>query len=248
MNPPKPRRKSKLIRIVAIVLIIPIILASLSTTTAYAATRKETCELASGTWVSEPGTGLPDEHGVCTYGAATATALAFCAANPGYEYVTTWDNTGGYVSDVCVDPGPVLSGSSSGSYIEPEVIKWAKRPESTKNPQNNGSTSTNLNLADGSVNVTFDSDSCSQQCTISRQLPRSARNSLPSDVAATLYVRVVDSGGNPGNGSYNACFANNSGNSLTIYKFISGAWVAQATSSSNPICVNSSGDGAFYLG
>lgn len=108
---------------------------------------------------------------------------------------------------------------------------------------------TTLSLGGGhNGSATFPAGSCPQKCTISSALPGPAKNSLPGDAIATIYVRVVDEGGTPGSGSYTVCFDNPDGASLTIYRYIGGVWTAVQAGSTSPICVTASGDGAFYLG
>lgn len=97
-------------------------------------------------------------------------------------------------------------------------------------------------------NVTFAPGTCLQLCSISPTLPTIARNSLPAHTLATLYVRMVDEAGTAGEGSYLICFDNPHGDTLTIYRYIRGAWLALRVSASDPICTTASGDGAFSLG
>jgi hypothetical protein len=101
---------------------------------------------------------------------------------------------------------------------------------------------------DHNGSATFPPGSCPQQCTINSTLPNNAKNDLPGDELATMYVRVVNEDGAPGDGSYVVCFSNPHGASLTIYRYIAGAWVALRVAAVDPICITASGDGAFYLG
>ena len=120
-------------------------------------------------------------------------------------------------------------------------------PGNTEVNEGNEETTT-LTIPGGAGWVTFPAGSCPQKCTVSPSLPGPANSSLPSDALATVYVRVVDEGGAPGNGSYTVCFNNLDNEILTIYRYVSGAWSAIQVANGNPICINASGDGAFYLG
>jgi hypothetical protein len=90
----------------------------------------------------------------------------------------------------------------------------------------------------------FTAGTCAVNCYIDPHLPDGAQNALPGGVITTLYVNISP---DPG-GSYSICFANPNNESLTIYQYLGGIWAALATSTNNPICASSTGDGSFYLG
>ncbi len=88
---------------------------------------------------------------------------------------------------------------------------------------------------------------CSGNCVVSSSLPKDAANHLPPGALQTLYVQVRDSDGNPSNDTYTVCLANPNRTLVTLYRFVSGAWVPLAISTSDPVCATVTGDGAFYL-
>lgn len=91
----------------------------------------------------------------------------------------------------------------------------------------------------------YDAGTCAAGCIYSPNLPGGAANSLPDGVVATLYVRLADDGA----GSYTVCFDVAGISSPMIYRYISGAWVAQPlTFTGGQVCTSASGDGAFALG
>ncbi len=86
---------------------------------------------------------------------------------------------------------------------------------------------------------------CAAGCVFTPSLPGKAANSLPDGVVATLYVRLADGG----TGSYSVCFDVTGIANPVIYRYVSGAWVAQPISfSGGQACTTASGDGAFALG
>jgi hypothetical protein len=182
------------------------------------------CASIGGTW-----SGSDAVNGACTFAANGSTAVSACGVDS--TYVVTVD-TGNPISSSCI---PVLNQENS---------------DSTENHEGDGTEPTTLNLGgDNNGSATFPPGTCPQKCTITPSLPVGAGNSLPGNAVATMYVRVVDEGGASGTGSYTACFNNAGGQPLVIYKYVGGAWVAQTVAStSERICVSSSGDGAFYLG
>ncbi len=93
------------------------------------------------------------------------------------------------------------------------------------------------------VVVTFSAWTCSNPCVISASLPRGAKNSLPANTLATVYVRLVS-----GDGEYLLCFNNKKSETLSIYRYFHPDWRRILTSSSNPICSYVSGNGPFFLG
>ncbi len=97
--------------------------------------------------------------------------------------------------------------------------------------------------------MSFDAGTCAGKCTVSPNLPGGAKASLPADAIATLYFRSTDTDGEPGSGTYTVCFAVGDLTSPVIYRYVGGAWVAQAvTISGGQVCASGSGDGAYALG
>ncbi len=91
----------------------------------------------------------------------------------------------------------------------------------------------------------YDAGTCTIGCIYTPSLPGKAANSLPDDAVATLYVRLAEDG----TGSYTVCFDVSGIANPVIYRYISGAWVAQPISfSGGQACTTASGDGAFALG
>lgn len=93
------------------------------------------------------------------------------------------------------------------------------------------------------ASVTFDAGACTGKCTVGPQVLATAKNGLSQldgDVLGQAYVKLR----NPGGGSYTVCFSGTG----TIYKWVSGAWVAQATSiSGGQSCTTGNGDGNYVL-
>ncbi len=91
----------------------------------------------------------------------------------------------------------------------------------------------------------YDGGTCAAGCVFTPSLPGGAANSLPDDAVATLYVRLAEGG----TGSYTVCFDVSGIANPVIYRYVSGAWVAQTiTFSGGQACTAASGDGAFALG
>lgn len=185
------------------------------------------CNAAGGSW-----SGADSDNGDCAYAAGSSAAVFACGA--GYEYTETYV-AGIFSSYQCSvatsDSDDDTSGSDDG-----EVTGEGTQPVT-------------LVLGGGdNGSATFSPDACPQKCTIGPSLPAAAKDGVPSDALATMYVRVVDQGGAPGTGTYTVCFKNPNNDPVTVYRFVSGVWVAVAANSGNPICTTASGDGAFYLG
>ncbi|MEX1247141.1 MAG: hypothetical protein WEA61_01550 [Anaerolineales bacterium] len=90
------------------------------------------------------------------------------------------------------------------------------------------------------------------KCTIAKGLPKNIARKLPKGAAATLYVRIVDEGGLPGNHGYTVCFSL-AGLGLdppVIFQFRDGSWqpIAIGNAANDFICAVAAADGAFYLG
>jgi hypothetical protein len=91
----------------------------------------------------------------------------------------------------------------------------------------------------------YNEGTCAAGCIFTPNLPGGAAASLPGDAVATLYIRIADGG----TGSYTVCFDVGDLTSPVIYRYVSGAWVAQpVTISGGQVCTTASGDGAFALG
>jgi hypothetical protein len=177
------------------------------------------CEYDGGTW-----SGSDVMSGTCTFAPGTDKFTAHCTSTDS-SYYENYDSG-------------VLGGSGCVSGYNPPV-----------STDNNSDETVTLNLPGGkNGSVTFPPGACPQKCSISHNLPAGANSSVPDDALATLYVRVVDEGGTPGEGSYTVCFSNPKAEALVIYRYLGGVWVAMRSAASDPICTVASGDGAFYLG
>lgn len=152
---------------------------------------------------------------------------------------SVWNNHGTFVheSGACED-GASGSGGASGEKSFGPAPNYHKQSIRTDDAGN-------LNLPvpkNGSMH--FPAGTCSDKCTITPSLPAGAASSLPADVVATMYVRL---GG--GEGIYTVCFDVGDLASPVIYRYISGAWVAQPVSiSGGQVCTSANGDGAFAFG
>ncbi|MEX2160649.1 MAG: hypothetical protein WD751_01940 [Anaerolineales bacterium] len=219
-------KKAFALRVVAI-LILAVVPALLMASPAYAFDFSD-CASAGGTW-----SGLIDT-GTCTYDASHALSIASCLPGESLEQEYVF---GGLFTSTCI-----AASSSSSSSGETQTYTPIVLDEDITEP-------TTLVLGAGkNGSATFPPGTCQQKCSISAVLPAGAAGALPGDALATIYVRVVNDGGEPGEGSYTLCFSNPEGATLTIYRYLGGAWVAVAVGSSNPLCASGSGDGAFYLG
>ncbi len=148
------------------------------------------------------------------------------------KFITTrWTLLGEvtHYSDFCPDSGP----------SEPTVPNQHKQSAST----DEGGTLTLPSPKNGGVN--FAAGTCAVKCTITPSLPDGTASNLPGDAIATLYMRL----GEGGAGSYSVCFDVGELTNPVIYRYVGGAWVAQAaTFSGGQVCTSASGDGAFALG
>jgi hypothetical protein len=186
------------------------------------------CEEAlGGTWAGEDGW-----NGTCTIPDENSFSDEYC--DDGYDLVIYYDE-GSEEGSECV---PVGTGPGAGGE------------EYSHNSTQGGDAPVGLcTIAGGPWRCTyFPPETCGQNCYIDPHLPAGANSSLPAGAIATMYVHVVDENGEPGTGSYTVCFENPDGETLTIYRFIGGSWVAVAIGSGNPICTVQSGDGSYYLG
>jgi hypothetical protein len=190
------------------------------------------CILDGGLWQGDTD-GL---NGKCIYPDGTPDALAACG--PGFDLVFTLA-AGVVTGQKCAAPGQVS--------LDVSRVPGFGRFGSFASGQSGGGT---LSLSGGkNGSVTFDPGTCSGKCTLGPNLPGGALASLPADAIAWLYFKTVDEDGNPGTGTYTVCFDVGDLTSPVIYRYVSGAWVAQpVTISGGQICATASGDGAFALG
>jgi hypothetical protein len=180
-------------------------------------------EFAMGTWVGEP---EGDEWtGTCTLPPGTE----FNQCPEGQTQVDYWVE-GELIDSVCITGEPGGTGGEEYSH----------------NSGQGGDAPVGLcTQAAGDWRCAyFNEGTCAVNCYIDPHLPTGAKAALPGGVITTLYVNISP---DPG-GSYSVCFENPDNESLTIYQYLGGVWVALATSTNNPICASSSGDGSFYLG
>lgn len=95
--------------------------------------------------------------------------------------------------------------------------------------------------------VEFGPTSCLGHCVVRDVLPSYSLpiDGVEGDIFSRVYVRQVDSDGNPAPAPYTVCF-DAPGN---LYKYEGGAWVQVGTSSSESgqVCYSTSGEGAFIF-
>lgn len=214
-------------------------------------TNKEICEAKGGTWEeaetnhmlhqywghvrARPARWVGDHNGVgaqngtCTYPSGNPEAVSVCGEDHILRRV--YGDLG--VANYCeyAHPGPPFPYGECGDRHEGPVIDPV----------------TLMPCGGYGTYATFGVGGCAASCTVGTQLPVNANRSLPEDASATLYVMTRGEGGTPSNDGYSACFENFDRLLLTLYRFVSGSWQAQITSSANPICAGASGDGAFYI-
>jgi hypothetical protein len=203
------------------------------------------CEAAGGIWTEH----IPGLFGECFYfaGPGDPTFDAFCnpAVHNGFTVLWLNDPIGGWGPLVFGGCGRLSTGAGVGGGL---VVYPGYGPFGKDLTGPEEETELSLKKARNGT-VTFQSGACPQKCTISNNLPAGAKNSLPGDTVATLYVRVTAEGSEPGNGSYTACFNVGDLSNPVIYKYVGGQWVAVAATTYNgQICTTASGDGAFALG
>jgi hypothetical protein len=247
-------------RTLVITLIAILVAAAAFNSVDAALSNKEQCESGLGTWTGDAGSLT---NGTCYYPAGTIFAGLFCVSGSSYTLTVA----GG----VLIVPG-VCHGAAVGHLtLEAKKAKCDSRDDTwywdgdipacvevfevmgriraqsiTDKEVRDGNASLWLN--NGSAGANFSIGVCLQQCTVNNQLPKQAKNNLPSKgVLATLYVRVVDENGEPGNGVYRACFANPDGNKVVIFQFISGTWIPVMYGSAATFCTSGAGDGSYYL-
>jgi hypothetical protein len=176
------------------------------------------------------GVGGSSTEGSCIYPPETGISQEAC--DEGESYVRHYDSNGNFSGDECVilnDPGTPATGE----------------PYSHNSGQGGEAPIGLCTQAGGPWRCSyFNEGTCAVNCYIDPHLPAGAQHALPGGVITTLYVNISP---DPG-GSYSVCFENPDNESLTIYQYLGGVWVALATSTNNPICASSTGDGSFYLG
>ncbi len=188
------------------------------------------CENNEGIWEGVGGSSI---EGTCTYPPEHINSQEGC--ENGESFVAHYDSTGNYTGYTCAI---VDSGS-------PETGAPVVEPYSHNSGQSSDEPVHLCTQAAGPWRCSyFTEGTCAVNCYIDPHLPTGPQNALPSNVISTLYVNISP---DPG-GSYSVCFENLDNESLTIYQYLGGAWVAVAISTNNPICASSSGDGSFYLG
>ncbi len=161
-----------------------------TTTPAFAGGSGEgVCIANGGTWVG------PNGAGTCIYAAGDIISVVNCGE--GYIYYVH------YFFDV---------ETSSECVVVPPPEDTTKFTDD----ENGGTTTLNLG-GEKNGSATFPPGTCPQKCTISSSLPNNAANDLPADALATMYVRVVNEDGTPGDGSYTVCFDNPDLEALIIY-------------------------------
>ncbi|HSS97423.1 MAG TPA: hypothetical protein VLK33_10345 [Terriglobales bacterium] len=82
-------------------------------------------------------------------------------------------------------------------------------------------------------------------CEITPNLPLGAKNSVPDNTEATLYIRTEEEGEPCGQ---LVCFSTEGMENPILYEFKGGVWVAVASGVNNgKLCVSHTGDGSFAL-
>lgn len=172
----------------------------------------------------------------------THTEFGDCPATTVYRYETDKSH---FVMTFACEGGAPTSTGGGGSGAPARTPGYGKTGNGFSD---DGTGSARLG---GGKNGTlyYNPGTCAGSCSISANLPKGAKGSLPAGTKATLYVRVVDADGNPASGGYTACFDPGKLTSPVIYRYVSGAWVAQAVFfSGGQVCTTASGDGSFALG
>ncbi len=177
----------------------------------------------------------------------THTEFGDCPATTVYSYEKPKDEFHSTMTFTCEDGAPTTStGGGGGSSAAP-----ARTPGYGKTGNGFSDDGTGSARLGGGKNGTlyYNPGTCAGSCSVSATLPKGAKSSLPGGTKATLYVRVVDANGNPASSGYTACFDPGKLTSPVIYRYVSGAWVAQAVFfSGGQVCTSASGDGSFALG
>ncbi|MEX2162340.1 MAG: hypothetical protein WD751_10565 [Anaerolineales bacterium] len=208
----------------------------LSSRDSNAATPADDCVANFGTWA-----GATSDDGTCTYAANSNFAISHCGAD--YTYTETFDASEETVATACTLV--VMS-----TFASPQATGYGGCGNEVRGPLPQPIKISLCNGKNGTV--TFPIGACELKCTITSRLPAAAARKLPGSAEATIYVRVVDAGGTPGDDSYTVCFSLGGLGSdpPAIYRFISGKWtlLAIGNSESQFICARGAADGAYYLG
>jgi hypothetical protein len=205
---------------------------------AAAVTTADQCAIDGGTWLD-----VDPNIGTCSFSAGSSTAISHCGNDHSYSVTYNQDETTDELCTYVAPPAAPATGSSGGpgyGYCGNEVRGPLEHPVTLWLCKNrNGS-------------ATFPTGACYIKCTISSGLPAPARRKIKSHIYASIYVRSIAPGGEPGTDSYVVCFNLGDLNlkTPTIYRYVSGSWVAVAigTAESKVLCASASADGAFYLG
>jgi hypothetical protein len=165
--------------------------------------------------------GVDTVTGTCTYDSTNSEAIAGCGSSR-YTYLVQYFNA--------VEVGSMCKPLWGGGYTA--VVSDGARQGSFS-----------LHLKNGKGSVTF-ANGCDSNCSINSTLPDGpGKESLYLTPLATLYVRAGDS-----SNSYTACFRNDSGGSVRIYRYAGGIWTPiSAPSTASVVCASATGDGSFYL-
>ena len=190
-----------------------------------------TCEGNGGSW-----SGISASTGTCTYPEGNLFATQACGA--GYDYTEEW------VTNEGPEPACILLSSSDDEpdynliYMGCGSRVWGPQPDPVL-----------VYLCWGyNGSVFFPAWSCPQSCLIGFELPFEAKNDLPANALATVYVQSDNLDGSPYNATYQVCFENPDNELLTIYRYVSGEWRPVNTSSRSLVCTSASGDGSYYVG
>ncbi|TAK13672.1 MAG: hypothetical protein EPO32_04545 [Anaerolineae bacterium] len=195
------------------------------------------CWFIGGTWESEPGVSA-----TCT---VTHTMIGDCPGTTIYSFNLASPYP--YEKTITCSALETEEETKGGGYTAPPKPRIPGHGNFGNGITSDGSGSANLG---GGKNGLFyyNEGTCAGSCSVGANIPKGAKNSKPSGTQATLYVRMVDSDGNPSNGSYSVCFDPGKLDAPVIYRFVSGAWVAQPVyNSGGLVCTTASGDGAFAL-
>lgn len=199
-----------------------------------AATIEDDCVGNFGTW-----SGPSSDDGTCTYAANSNYAISHCGADS--IYTETFDSSTETTTTACTAVAPTSTQSTSGYAGGCRREVRGPLPHPVKISLCHGKNGT----------VIFPTGACELKCTISSGIPAAAARKLPVDAEATLYVRVVNSGGVPGNDSYTVCFTLTGLdlNPPVVFRFFNGKWELAAIGNSENafICVVGAGDGAYSL-
>lgn len=202
---------------------------------AAAATTADDCAASGGSWAG------PDDYiGTCTYPANSTYAISNCGANRSFAEAFNPDES---ITGSCTLAAPTPNNGNSqpayggcrnevrGPLTEPVKLSLCNHKNGT---------------------VTFPVGGCELKCTITQSIPKNIARKLPRGAAATIYVRLVDQGGLPGNHGYTVCFslADLTLKPPAIFQYREGSWQAIAIGNADNdfICAVAAADGSFFLG